>query len=88
MSENNENIYLTTQNRRMHKYSKPLTGYLDESDFKKLDRVRDLVFKYEKDGKKLYNPNGMQPDGEMNLGQSFQVKNSLNGLSGDNKASG
>jgi hypothetical protein len=28
----------------MHKYAKPLTGYLEDVDFKKLDRVKDLIF--------------------------------------------
>lgn len=51
----------------MHKYAKPLTGYLEPSDFKKLDRVRDLVFKYEENGKKLFNQNGLEIENDFQI---------------------
>jgi hypothetical protein len=28
----------------MHKYAKPLVGYLEEEDYDRLDRVKNLVF--------------------------------------------
>lgn len=32
----------------MHKYSQPLTGFVQEEDIKRLDKVYDCLFKYEK----------------------------------------
>lgn len=44
ISNKNDQIYLTTQNRRIHKYAQPLTGYVEESDFKRLEKIKNLVF--------------------------------------------
>ena len=30
----------------MHKYSKPLTGFVQKEDIKRLDKVYDVLFKY------------------------------------------
>lgn len=45
-AKGNDKIFMTSQNRRMHKFSKPLTGFINEKDIKRLDRVYDIVFKY------------------------------------------
>lgn len=44
ISNKNDRLYLTTQNRRIHKYAQPLTGYVEESDFKRLEKIKNLVF--------------------------------------------
>ena len=47
LAENNYKIYLTSQNRRMHKFSKPLTGYVEDADLKRLENLRRKVFSYQ-----------------------------------------
>ena len=44
ISNKNDRIYLTTQNRRIHKYAQALTGYVEDSDFKRLNQIKNLVF--------------------------------------------
>lgn len=44
MSQKNDRIYMSTQNRRIHKHAQPLTGYVEESDYKRLNQIKNLVF--------------------------------------------
>ena len=44
ISNKNNRIYLTTQNRRIHKYAQALTGYVKDADFERLHEIKNLVF--------------------------------------------
>lgn len=44
IAEQNPKIYLTSQNRRIHKHAKPLTGYVDDKDLKRLDKIKQKMF--------------------------------------------
>ncbi|CDW91288.1 UNKNOWN [Stylonychia lemnae] len=55
LADQNYKIYLTSQNRRMHKYSKPLTNYIQDDDLKRLEQLREQIFGYEKPEKQHKN---------------------------------